>query len=242
MKKSKPVNALARNASPLPSHPPAPLYPLSAIIFDMDGLMVDTEPLSRRAWAQVLAFYGLELDDAVYGRMIGHRTDKATQIFLDNYDIPLTAAETMQQKDMIFQDILAKGTPIMPGLMELHVAIARRGLPWAVATSSPRAQAEYILTELGLRQSCRAIAGGDEVAHGKPAPDIYLLAAERLGISPQRCLALEDSAPGCQAAAQAGMVTIAIPNGATETAVFPCAHHIFNSLHEVAERLNDLLS
>ncbi|MCP4427026.1 MAG: HAD family phosphatase [Chloroflexi bacterium] len=214
---------------------------LKALIFDMDGLMVDTEPLSRRAWEQVLAAFGYVMDDAVYGRMIGRRADVAVQIFLEHFDLPLTAAETMRRKNDIFQEMLAEGAPIMPGLMELHAEIARRGLPWAVATSSPRAHAEKILTELGLRQSCRAIAAGDEAAHGKPAPDIYLLAAERLGIPPQHCLALEDSAPGCQAAAQAGMTTIAIPNGMTKTAVFPCAHHIFNSLHDVVDNLDALL-
>jgi HAD superfamily hydrolase (TIGR01509 family) len=207
--------------------------PFAAVVFDMDGLMVDTEPLSHRAWAEALAPFGIELADEVYGRMIGHRSDVSAQIVLDAYPLPLTAVELLARKDAIYTKIRARGVPEMPGLRELHAAIINGGLPWAVATSSPRHHAEEILTQLGLRQSCRAIVGGDEVTHGKPAPDIYLLAAKRLGIPPKQCLALEDSAPGCQAAAQAGMTTIAIPNGVTETAVFSCAHHIFTSLHDV---------
>ncbi len=212
---------------------------LSAVIFDMDGLMVDTEPLSRQAWERVLALYDYAMDDEVYGRMIGLRSAESVQVMLDAYPLPLTAAETMRRKKAFLDERLTQGIPIMPGLMELHAVIARRGLPWAVATSSPRQHASHILAQIGLLESCRAIVGGDEVAKGKPSPDIYLLAAERLGIPPQNCLALEDSAPGCQAAAQAGMTTIAIPNGVTETAVFPCAHHIVNSLHGVISFLEN---
>ena len=202
--------------------------------------MVDTEPLSRRAWAQVIESYGFALDDVVYGRMIGRRFDESAQMALDAYDLPLTLDELMTRKRAIFDGIRAGGVPEMPGLRELHAAIVRRGLPWAVATSSPRRHAQEILAQLALDTSCRAIVGGDEVARGKPAPDIYLLAAERLGVAPANCLALEDSVPGCRAAAQAGMVTAAIPNGETKTAVFPCARYQFDSLHDVVSLLDTL--
>lgn len=213
---------------------------LSAIIFDMDGLMVDTEPLSRQAWEQVLALYDYTMDDEVYGRMIGLRSAESVLVLLDAYPLPLTAAETMRRKKAFLDERLTQGIPIMPGLMELHAAIAQRDLRWAVATSSPRHHARHILAQIGLLESCQAIVGGDEVDNGKPNPAIYLLAAKRLGIPPQQCLALEDSAPGCQAAHQAGMTTIAIPNGATETAIFSCAKHIVNSLHDVIDILNSL--
>jgi pseudouridine-5'-monophosphatase len=225
---------------PSVAHPFTPA-PLTAIIFDMDGLMVDTEPLSRRAWEQVIGPFGGVLTDEVYGRMIGRRSPEAAQILLDAVHIPLTAEELVGQKTAVFNQILAQGVPIMPGLMELHDEIARRDLPWAVATSSPRHHAELILTQLGLLERCGTIAGGNEVTHGKPAPDVYLLAAERLGIAPQQCLALEDSAPGCQSAAAAGMTVVAVPNGGMETAVFSCADHIFPNLNRVAQLLDSLL-
>jgi HAD superfamily hydrolase (TIGR01509 family) len=214
--------------------------PLTAIIFDMDGLMVDTEPLSRRAWEQVIAPFDAVLTDEVYGRMIGRRTMEAGHILLAATDIPLSAEELVGRKTAVFEQILAQGVPIMPGLMELHAESARRGLPWAVATSSPRHHARQILTQLGLLERCGAIAGGDEVAHGKPAPDIYLLAAERLGVSPTQCLALEDSAPGCQSAAAAKMTVVAVSTSLTP-GDFPCANHIFPTLIEVARSLDDLL-
>ncbi len=204
--------------------------------------MVDTEPISHRAWAQLLNKYGFDLEDEVYSRMIGHRIDVGVQIFIGAYDIPLTAAEIIRRKTAIFNEMMAHGVPVMPGLVELQAEINRRALPWAVATSSPRHHAEFILTQLGLRDTCWAIAAGDEVHKGKPAPDIYLLAAERLGKDPGHCLALEDSAPGCWAADAAGMRVIAIPNGQTKTADFTAAHHMFDSLHDVVGNLDKLLS
>ena len=215
--------------------------PLIAIIFDMDGLMVDTEPLSRRAWEQVIAPFGAVLTDDVYGRMIGRRSGEAAHILLEAAAIPLSAEALVGQKTVVFKQILAQGVPVMPGLMELQAEIARHNLLWAVATSSPRQHAQQILTQLGLLETCGAIAAGDEVTSGKPAPDIYLLAAKRLGVAPVQCLALEDSAPGCQSAAAAGMTVAAVPNGATETAVFPCADHIFPTLIDVARLLDTLL-
>lgn len=213
-----------------------------AVVFDIDGLMVDTEPISRLAWDKVLAHFGYELNDDLHTRMIGYRFDESVHMVIDEYGISASAAELKEMKSAEYDKILARGAPVMPGLYELIAAINQRDLPWAVATSSPYTHAEEILHQLGLKGSCQAIAGGDEVPRGKPAPDIYLLAAKRLGISPQYCMALEDSAPGCRAALAAGMMTLAVPNGDTKTADFPEVHQVFNSLKDVAEDLDRLLS
>jgi HAD superfamily hydrolase (TIGR01509 family) len=213
-----------------------------AVVFDMDGLMVDTEPLSRQAWAHVLQAYGYELEDELYRRMIGRRTEESVQFVLSAIDISVTATELVRRKREVFDGIRAKGVPVMPGLMELQSAIARRGLPWAVATSSPRYHAELILAQLGLATACRAIAAGDEVERGKPAPDIYLLAAERLELPSSQCLALEDSEPGCRAAVAAGMVTVAVPGVETMRDDFSFVYRVYDSLHQVADNLDTLLA
>lgn len=225
----------------------SPLIPnlqttITTVIFDMDGLMVDTEPLSRRAWGEVLREYGYTLDDGVYAWMIGHRSSDSGQMVLDAYPLPLTLNELILAKNGRYQTILAQGIPEMPGLRELVTELGQRGIPWGVATSSPRAHAQAILSRLGLAEVCSAFATGDEVAHGKPAPDIYFLAAVRLGVSPQQCLALEDSAPGCRAAVAAGMRGVAVPNGHTTQADFSFAYAVLPSLHAVAARLDDLLA
>lgn len=212
-----------------------------AVIFDMDGLMVDTEPLAQQAWQQVLAAYGQALDEALYTQMIGRRSDQSAQMILAAYPLPLTVTELVQYKMTVFADLRAQGVPVMPGLPELVAALETRHIPWGVATSSPYDHAVEILRQLGLTAVCRAIAAGDEVSHGKPAPDIYLLAANRLGVLPQDCLALEDSAPGCRAALAAGMQAVAIPNGITKMADFSFVPSVFASLHEVVERLDVLI-
>lgn len=211
------------------------------VIFDMDGLMVDTEPLAARAWHEVLAAYGRTLDDALYHRMVGHRTLESARMVLAAVDLPLTADELAARKTARFAEIRARGVPPMPGLFDVVAALARRGLPWGVATSSPRQHAVEILAQLNLTAACRAIAAGDEVRHGKPAPDVYALAAARLGVPPAACLALEDSAPGCRAAQAAGMRVVAVPNGATETADFSFVPAVYPSLHDVAAQLDLLL-
>jgi HAD superfamily hydrolase (TIGR01509 family) len=215
---------------------------LNALIFDLDGLMVDSEPLARRAWEQVVATHGHRLDDALYFQIIGRRLEDSSRLIRDGLGLSLDAAELAEQKEAAWQAIWSQGLPPMPGLMTLHEEIRRRQLPWAVATSSRRHYAEKVLAQLGLLAACGAIAGGDEVAQGKPAPDLYLLAATRLGIAPEACLALEDSAPGCQAAVNAGMRVAAVPGAQTSPEELSMAHHLFDSLVEVAAHLDELLA
>ncbi len=206
---------------------------LDAVIFDMDGLMVDTEPLSRAAWERVVAPFGGTIDDALYQAMLGHRTVESAGMVLDRWPIPLTVEALVARKSAAYLDILSAGVPAMPGLHALIDSLDAHGLPWAVATSTPREVALFIIGELGLLERCGAIAAGDEVTHGKPAPDIYLLAAERLGVDPARCLALEDTSTGCRAAAAAGMAVIAVPGEWSATADFGCAAHLAGSLVDV---------
>jgi HAD superfamily hydrolase (TIGR01509 family) len=130
----------------------------------------------------------------------------------------------------------------MPGLRRLVEELKQRKLPWGVATSSPKNYAKLILKNLGLIADCQAIASGDEVQHGKPAPDVYLLAAERLAISPESCMALEDSVPGVKAAVAAGMLTVAVPNSHTEEDEFSLANYVLPSLNAVADGLDRLLA
>lgn len=211
---------------------------LQAIVFDMDGLMVDSEPLSQQAWDDYLRPYGHQLTEEIVSRIIGLRADVSTPTIKALFNLPESVPTIIAKRAAIYSQIRANGVPPMPGLHELHAAIARRQIPWAVATSSPRSHALEILHQLSLHDRCHAIAAGDEVSHGKPHPEIYQLAAARLGIAPEHCLALEDSGPGSLAAARAGMTVIAIPNAQTKTADFSHIHHRYGSLHEVLANLD----
>ena len=212
-----------------------------AIVLDMDGLMVDSEPSSRRAWDHVLGTYGHTLNDDIYNSIIGYRIDETAAYLIETYGLPLSIDTLTDQKASLLNKIRANGVPPMPGFYEFHSRILQSGLIWAVATSSPRSHAEEVLERLGISGSCQAIAGGDEVLQGKPAPDIYLLAAKRLGIPAAHCLAVEDSAPGCRSALSAGMMVVAVPNQDTKTADFSAVDYVFPSLYVVSERLDTLI-
>ncbi|MCA9945873.1 MAG: HAD family phosphatase [Ardenticatenaceae bacterium] len=211
---------------------------LKAIVFDMDGLMVDSEPLSQQAWDEYLRPYGHKLSEEIVENIIGLRADISTPYIKELFNLPEPVPTIISKRAAIYSQIRANGVPTMPGLQPLHAEIARRNIPWGVATSSPRAHAVEILHQLGLQDRCQAITAGDEVKQGKPNPEIYLLAAERLGIAPQDCLALEDSGPGSRAAVTAGMTVIAIPNRQTKTADFSHVHYRYNALDEVLANLD----
>lgn len=213
-----------------------------AIVFDIDGLMVDTEPISRLAWDKALAPFNHELDDELHTRIVGYRIDESALMVIEEYDLPLTPEALIELKRIEYDQVLSEGIPVMSGLFDLIEAVNQRKISWAVATSSPLAHAQKILGLLELTDSCAAMTGGDEVSKGKPAPDIYLLAAERLGLPPANCLAIEDSAPGCRAALTAGMMTLAVPNSDTEKSNFPPIYQTYKSLNGITRALDTLLS
>lgn len=214
---------------------------IAAVVFDMDGVLVDSEPLSRRAWEQLAAEYHYTLDDETYRQMVGRRTEQSVQMFLAACPVPLPPEEVVARKTAYLDAIRAEvGVPEMPGVDEVLTAVHQLGLPWAVATSSRRHHAEENMAQLGF--SPAAVAAGDEVVHGKPSPDIYLLAAERLGVSPEACLAVEDSLPGCRAAVAAGMLVTAVPNGITQNDDFSSIPFVFDSLHTLAKKLPSIVN
>ncbi len=208
-----------------------------AIIFDMDGLMVDSEPIARQGWENFLASFGQKLNEQTYERMVGLRFDESAKIVQTTYNLPISSQKVAELKEAEMAKLLSIKLPVMPGLHNLIHYINAQRLPWAVATSSRRYHALNVLNQLGLSDNCHAIAAGNEVANGKPAPDIYLLAASRLDIAPEDCLALEDSVPGGKAAIAAGMTLAAVPNGHTTKADFPFAHHVFSSLNDIIDLL-----
>jgi HAD superfamily hydrolase (TIGR01509 family) len=214
---------------------------IQTIIFDMDGLLVDSEPLARRSWEQVIQPYGFKLDEATYSLMIGLRLEESSRLLQSRLGIPAEAQELARRKEAVLAQLSTEGIPPMPGLDALLAELRIRKIPWAVATSNRRPFAEQVLQQLGIWAACRSLITGPEVQRGKPAPDIYLLAAERMGVEPQRCLALEDSVPGAQAAKAAGLVTIAVPGPHERATSFPFADYVFDTLGDVAREIDQLL-
>lgn len=185
----------------------------AAVLFDMDGLMFDSERLILRAWQRAMADFGYEASEEVYLASVGRTVEATNQLLRAAYG-PDFALEATNERtgEYIWQEVDAQGPPLKPGLLALLDYLEAQGIPKAVASSSERASIERLLAAAGLTGRFAAIAAGDEVAHGKPAPDIFLLAAQRLGVEPASCLVLEDSEPGAWAAHAAGMAVIIVPD------------------------------
>lgn len=215
---------------------------IQCFVFDMDGLLVDSEPLARHSWEQVVQQYDRVLDDETYSRMIGLRMEESSKLLQARLQIPADPAKLGRQKQTYLAQLGTEGIPPMPGLYKLMQALEERKLPWAVATSNRRDYATQVLQQLNLWALCQSLTTGEEVAHGKPSPDIYLLAAERMAVAPGACLAFEDSVPGAQAAKAAGMVTVAVPGPHEEARAFNFADYVYDSLDVVADDLDLLLS
>ena len=189
--------------------------PVTSAIFDMDGLLIDTEPVWRTAETAVLARYGVELTRADVIESTGHEIGGVVAGWLrrlarDEAAEPDPATVTGEITDLMIEHVAAEGEP-MPGVPEAIALFERWGLRLAIASSSPPRLIDAVCRRLGLdRITVRCSA--TEVARGKPAPDVYLAAAARLGTDPACCLALEDSVTGVAAARAAGMRCIAVPD------------------------------
>jgi HAD superfamily hydrolase (TIGR01509 family) len=202
---------------------------LRAVIFDMDGLMLDTERWERTAWREVASEHGQTLSDEFFAGLVGRRESDTAQHMREHFgeQFPFEAARIAVRAR--FDGWIAHcPTPVKPGLEDLLCTLQRLGIPLAVASSTARAPA---LQRLGrLAQYFRVSVFGDEVLHAKPDPEIYLRTLAQLGVAPATTLALEDSPPGFQSARTAGLTTIVVPDllPAPRDALYVC-----NSLKDI---------
>jgi HAD superfamily hydrolase (TIGR01509 family) len=182
-----------------------------AVIFDMDGLLLDSEPLYRVTWQTAAAELGCPIDDAFYARFVGRGNDEAEQLLRQRFGdaLPLDEFRSRWRRD--FDERLDRA-PLAhkPGAIELLDLLDAAAIPKALATSSPRSIALRCLGDLAARFA--VITCGDEVEHSKPSPDLFLLTSQRLGIPPVECLVLEDSEAGVRAARAAGIEVIMVPD------------------------------
>jgi HAD superfamily hydrolase (TIGR01509 family) len=183
-----------------------------ALIFDMDGLLVDTETCDYEAWRELHAAHGVELslpDYCHHAGMYGS-WDQMYAALSEASGVPADALHA--RREPRFREMVAQALEPSPELLRLLRELETSGVKRAIASSSDSDWVAYLLDGLGIRSAFQAIATGHDVVNRKPAPDLYLLAARRIEADPRRCVALEDSVHGVQAAQAAGMRVIAIPN------------------------------
>ncbi len=206
---------------------------IQAILFDLDGLMVDSEPHSLASWEAVLSERGVTLDQLTIDSILGLRIDATARTLIDQYGLPDTVQALSEAKTEYQIMHLNGNVRPMPGLLELLDEIDRRALRKAVASSGMRRYVEAVLRIIGLLERFNVIITGDQVAHGKPAPDIFLAAARALDVEPRHCLVLEDAPAGVQAAKAAGMLCIAVPDHSVAQLDLSQADRVVASLHDV---------
>jgi HAD superfamily hydrolase (TIGR01509 family) len=209
---------------------------IRALLLDLDGLLIDSEPLYRSAWQAAAAEAGYELSDRLYLNLIGLSDRDSEEVLVKTFgdDFPLTRFRSLWP--LLWRRQAENfGIPLKPGLDDLLAVIEKHRLPAAVATSSDRERAHFALQAAGLDRRFSCVVTGDQVARGKPAPDIFLEAARRLGVSPPHCLVLEDSEAGVLAAAAAGMSSLLVPDlKAPSPATAARASRVCVSLKEAA--------
>ncbi|CAN7254520.1 MULTISPECIES: HAD family hydrolase [unclassified Pseudoxanthomonas] len=223
------------------SIPALPFTP-AAVIFDMDGLMLDSERAIIACLAEAARERGHDLPELLWLSMVGH-SEAVCRHLLDEAVGEAERERILQRSHVLYDAVVAAGMPHRPGIIEMLDFLQVQGIPRAVATSTRRPLALKKLEAAGLLTRFDAICTSSDVEHPKPAPDIYLLAARSLGIEPSRCLVLEDSPTGVRAALAAGMYPIQIPDLLVpDDAVRALGHLILPSLDDARLLLEQRLA
>jgi HAD superfamily hydrolase (TIGR01509 family) len=206
--------------------------PLRAVVFDLDGLMFNTEDLYDVVGARILARRGQQFTAELKRAMMGRPSPVALQIMIDRHQLADTVADLEQESDELFTDILATQLAPLPGLQALLAALEAAAIPKAIATSSRRSFTRTVLGRFDFEPRFQFLLTSEDVVQGKPHPEIYQRAAARLGLNPGQVLVLEDSENGCRAAVAAGAFTVAVPSPHSQ-------HHDFAGVAFVADDLAD---
>jgi HAD superfamily hydrolase (TIGR01509 family) len=203
------------------------------VVFDLDGVIVDSETARERATVAYLTSHGVPADPELFAAMMGRRVSEMAVALAPLVGRPAEA--TLADLEAAYWRIAREELAPMPGLHQAVERLAGAGLPLAVASSGTRAYVEHVLTGLGVRTAFGVVVAGEDVTRGKPDPEVYLLAASRLAADPADCVAVEDAPHGVTAAHAAGMRVVAVPNRLTAGLAVGGADVVVGSLEAAAD-------
>ncbi len=205
---------------------------VQAVVFDLDGLMFNTEDLYQQVGSEVLRRRGKEFTDDLINQMMGRKSDQALKLMIDWHQLEDTPAGLAAESMEIMFGLLPDQLQPMPGLIDLLQSLEDAGISKAIATSSSRVFVTRVLDQFQLQPRFKFVLTAEDITRGKPAPDVYHLAADMHGVEPHAMLVLEDSQIGCQAAVAAGTYAVAVPSGQSE-------QHTFDGVKLIADSLAD---
>ena len=207
---------------------------ISCLIYDMDGLLLDTEGIYTEVTQQIVGEYGKVFDWSVKEKIIGRRSIQAAEIIVESLDLPISPQDYLDsRKDVLLEKF--KDTEALPGAKEMPTHVSKLGIPQALATSSSSSmfEAKFEKHKKWFSQFAQIVRGDDpELKEGKPAPDIFLLAANRVGVDPAECLVFEDAPTGTEAALAAGMSVVVVPDPNMDHCHYKNASQIISSLKD----------
>lgn len=212
-----------------------------AVIFDMDGVLIDTERISFKSFQEVFKKYNYEMDEKFYLTMIGRNVKSIRTLIEKEYGTSFPFDEIYEQKVNLSRETISRdGVIIKKGVHELIDYLIKEDYKIAVATSTSRIRALQLLEEIGVKEKVNFVICGDQVENSKPDPEIFLKAAKGLGIEPEKCIVIEDSDAGITAAHAAKMMGINVPDmKVLDEETKKLAFKICESLIDVKKYLED---
>jgi HAD superfamily hydrolase (TIGR01509 family) len=187
---------------------------VNAVLWDLDGTLADSREFHWRAWRDTMARHGTEISEAQFAASFGQRNDAILGRWLGERATPQLISEIGDEKEALYRSFVeAEGIAPLPGAAEWVRRLHQAGWSQAIASSAPRANIEVMARVLGFGGFMGALIGAEDVRRGKPEPDVFLAAAARLAVPPDRCVVVEDAAAGIEAARRAGMKSIGIGIG-----------------------------
>ncbi|MGR5145740.1 hexitol phosphatase HxpB [Photobacterium alginatilyticum] len=212
---------------------------LQAAVFDMDGLLVDSEPFWQRAQIEIFSSLGVQIEQKDTLQTMGLRIDQVVEFWYAKQPWQDLDCATVTEMIVVrVEELVKEHKPMLPGVLEALATCEQLGLKIALASSSPMRLIQSTLEALSLESKFSAVLSAEHLRYGKPHPEVYINAADELGVAPQVCIAFEDSVNGLLAAKSAQMKGIAVPEKAyADDARWAIADRKLSSLHEVNQQL-----